>query len=117
MRQRVGRWSALPLALTLVACTGTPPTASPTMPASTPAVTAQPTAAPTPPDLAARPLIWFAPLPPMPTDAGRPFIGSEDFMALFEPGAAWATAAERTHVFKLYGEWVAYHATDAELRT
>lgn len=38
-------------------------------------------------------------------------------MALFEPSAAWGTAADRTHVFKLYGEWVAYHATDAELRT
>jgi hypothetical protein len=46
----------------------------------------------------------------------RPYIGSEDFMALFEPDAPWQNAAERIQVFKLYGEWVAYQATDAELR-
>jgi hypothetical protein len=38
-------------------------------------------------------------------------------MALFEPDAPWQLAAARTNVFKLYGEWVAYHATDAELAT
>jgi hypothetical protein len=53
----------------------------------------------------------------MPTDAGRPYIGSEDFMQLFEADAAWGEAAARIGVFKLYGEWVAYHATDAQLRT
>jgi hypothetical protein len=86
-------------------------------PQSTPEPTEAPTATPvpTPADLTARPLIWFAPLPPMPTDAGRPFIGSEDFMDLFEPDADWDAAADRTHVFKLYGEWVAYHATPLEL--
>jgi len=79
--------------------------------------TAQPSAEPSPVDLAAVSPIWFAPLPPMPTDAGRPFIGSEDFMGLFAEAAPWETAASRIGVFKLYGEWVAYHATDAELRT
>jgi hypothetical protein len=53
----------------------------------------------------------------MPTDAGRPFIGSEDFMDLFNPSASWDAAASHTDVFKLYGEWVAYHASDDELRT
>ena len=70
---------------------------------------------PSPPDLSARPLAWFAPLPPMPTDANRPFIGSEDFMDLFSSDAAWDAAADRIGVFKLYGEWVAYHATIPEL--
>jgi hypothetical protein len=52
----------------------------------------------------------------MPTHPGREFIGSEDFMSLFEPEAPWHTAASRVQVFKLYGEWVAYHATHDELR-
>lgn len=63
-----------------------------------------------------RPLVWFAPLPPMPTGPGREFIGSDDFMSLFEPDAPWQTAAGHVQVFKLYGEWVAYHATDSQLR-
>jgi len=66
--------------------------------------------------MATRPLIWFAPLPPMPTGPGREFIGSEDFMSLFEPDAPWQTAGSHIQVFKLYGEWVAYHATDAQLK-
>ncbi len=37
-------------------------------------------------------------------------------MQLFAPGAAWDRAAARIQVFKLYGEWVAYDATDSELR-
>jgi len=108
----------------LVGCTVTPsapPSVDP--PASTaPAAAASAasgasvTPAATSPDLSARPLIWFAPLPPMPTDAGRPFIGSEDFMDLFADERSWDTASDRIGVFKLYGEWVAYHATDAELR-
>jgi hypothetical protein len=69
-----------------------------------------------PPDLSPRPLFWFAPLPPMPTGPGRMFTGSDDFLGLFEADASWATAAGRLHVFKLYGEWVAYHASDDELR-
>ncbi len=71
--------------------------------------------APTP-DLSREPLYWFAPLPPMPTGPGRMFTGSDDFMQLFDPAAPWAETAGRIQVFKLYGEWVAYHATDAELR-
>ncbi len=67
-------------------------------------------------DLDHRPLIWFGPLPPMPTGPGRPFTGSDDFMALFSPGAAWAEAASHIQVFKLYGEWVVYDATDAQLQ-
>ncbi|HET6845951.1 MAG TPA: discoidin domain-containing protein [Anaerolineales bacterium] len=62
------------------------------------------------------PVAWFAPLAPMPMSAGRNYIGSEDFMELFEPDAPWQSAAGRIQVFKLYGEWVAYHATDAQLR-
>jgi len=37
-------------------------------------------------------------------------------MALFKPEAAWKEAASQLQVFKLYGEWVAYDASDAELR-
>jgi len=78
--------------------------------------TVEPTSTPRPIDLSHRPLYWFGPLPPLSTNAGRPFIGSEDFMALFEPDAPWQQAASHIQVFKLYGEWVAYQATDAELR-
>ncbi len=78
-------------------------------------VAASATPEPSPPDLSARPLVWFAPLPPLPTNAGRPYIGSEDFMSLFTPGADWQLAASRVGVFKLYGEWVA-DASDQDLR-
>ncbi len=44
------------------------------------------------------------------------FTGSDDFLDLFAPSASWSNAQSHLHVFKLYGEWVAYHATDAELR-
>ena len=37
-------------------------------------------------------------------------------MDLFAGDAAWDVAASEIGVFKLYGEWVAYHATDAQLR-
>ena len=37
-------------------------------------------------------------------------------MSLFEPDAAWQEAANHIQVFKLYGEWVAYDATEAELQ-
>ncbi len=52
----------------------------------------------------------------MPTSQGRPFIGSIDFMDLFKPAADWNMAASHFQVFKLYGEWVAYHAADEELK-
>ncbi len=90
-----------------------PPTATPT---ATSAPSPTPTPAPPAPDLTSRPLVWFGPLPPLPTGPGRPFIGSADFLELFVADAAWVTAAGRIHVFKLYGEWVAWHSTDAELR-
>jgi len=53
----------------------------------------------------------------MPTGPGREFTGSNDFLDLFDPGSPWSAAATHVNVFKLYGEWVAYHATDADLRT
>jgi len=64
-----------------------------------------------------KPVIWFAPLPPMEIREGRPFIGSDDFMELFTADAPWSSAASRVQVFKLYGEWVSEDATDEELRT
>jgi hypothetical protein len=64
----------------------------------------------------ARPVIWFAPLPPLQTNDSRPYVGSLDFMQLFTKRAAWPKAARRVAVFKLYGEWVAHRATSAQLR-
>lgn len=66
--------------------------------------------------LDATPLIWFAPLPPLAMVEGREFTGSDDFIDLFQPDALWQTAAGHIQVFKLYGEWVAYKATNAELQ-
>jgi len=66
--------------------------------------------------LNSRPLYWFAPLPPLPTAPGRSYTGSDDFMQLFEPVAPWMETARHIGVFKLYGEWVAYAASDRELR-
>lgn len=65
-----------------------------------------------PPDLETLPLYWFGPLPDMPTNHG-----SVDFMELFSTADGWEDTASRLDVFKLYGEWVAYHAADSELRT
>lgn len=99
--------------------TTAPPAPSPTSTASaspSPEPTQAPTEAPLP-DLSPRPLAWFAPLPPMPTGPGRMFTGSDDFLDLFAPDAPWSATRGHLHVFKLYGEWVAYHASDAELRT
>ena len=122
-----GRPASLALMLTLVlACAAPNSTPVPTAPASnqpSSQPTTQPTGAPTisdtpttspqptPADLSARPLIWYSPLPPMP---GR--TGSVDFMDQFTPDAPWLTAAGYVDVYKLYGEWVAFHATDAELQ-
>jgi hypothetical protein len=118
------------LAATLLALASCAP-ADTTTPATTVDVTASPdvteattttvttpstTTLPANPDLGGD-AVWFAPLPPMPTDAGRPFTGSDDFMDLFQPGAPWEGAAAGIQVFKLYGEWVAYHATPDQLRT
>jgi hypothetical protein len=102
-----------PQATKMLAATST----NPLVAAPTQTVTPVPSATPNPPpqNLDRTPLYWFAPLPPMPTDAGRPFTGSDDFMVLFKPDALWSEAASHLQVFKLYGEWVAYDASDAEL--
>jgi hypothetical protein len=106
-----------------VSATASPPQATEIAPTTTPAATAaMPSFAPSPAltaapaDLSARPLAWFAPMPPMPTGPGREYTGSDDFMQLFPAGAAWPGAASHLGVFKLYGEWVAYHATPMQLR-
>jgi hypothetical protein len=65
-------------------------------------------------DLARRPLVWFAPLPPLPVVPGRPYTGSEDFLDLFAREAPWREAASQVQVFKLYGEWVGF-ASDSDL--
>ncbi len=76
-----------------------------------------PTLTPTPlPDLTQRPLIWFGPLDPSPPDASRPFSGRPDFFHLFPEGAPWTMAEQKVDVFRLYGGWVAWHASEAELR-
>ncbi|MEX0787605.1 MAG: discoidin domain-containing protein [Anaerolineales bacterium] len=66
-------------------------------------------------DLGHRPLVWFAPLPPLPVVPGRPYTGSQDFLDLFPANAPWQDAASHVQVFKLYGEWVGV-ASDDELR-
>ena len=71
--------------------------------------TPTPTLYPTP-DLSARPLVWFAPLPPLPVRPGRQFIGAEDYMELFLPDAPWQTAQGHIDVFELYGETMLYPA-------
>lgn len=98
---------------------GLPPAPSATITSqasvASPAIpTRSPTPAP-PPDLSAKPLVWFGPLPPMTMNPGRPFIGSQDFMDLFTPDAPWQQAASIVNVFKLYGEWVGSNASDAQL--
>lgn len=90
------------------------PSAMPPDPTRSPGATRSPRPPDPPPDLSARPLVWLAPLPLLPTGPGREFTGSPDFTRLFAPGADWG-AADGVHVLKLYGEWVAYSATDAEL--
>ena len=102
------------LTLSLPSATPLAPTATPQALIVTPLA---PTATPAPlPDLTQLPQIWFNPLLPMTVDAGRPFTGSDDFMDLFTDEAAWQDAAERVHVFELFGEWVAWNASDEELR-
>jgi hypothetical protein len=101
---------------TVISPSSAPPQSSPRTLDPTSAVpSSAPTIEPTSsaPALDHRPLYWFAPLPIMgPT---HPYDGSTDFMGLFEPGAGWTVAASHLDVFKLYGEWVAYRASDGEL--
>jgi hypothetical protein len=100
----------------------TPPAISTSTPSPLPTQTAAPTITIEPqlplptPNLTSRPLVWFAPSPPLDITPWRPYLGSEDFIRLFTEDAEWAEAAARVQVFKLYGEWVAWHATDDELR-
>ena len=113
----------LTLAMTIIAACNIPiaPSApkteeEPTIrPSATPgSPTQQPTSKP--PDLTHHPLYWFGPLPPLPQYPGRQFIGSEDFMQLFEADAPWERTADKIQVFKLYGEWVSNHPSDAQLK-
>ena len=117
---------ALIFALLLSSCSVQPVrstfTPEPTLssPSATPSLTPSPPVAPTqtpkPLSLDAMPLAWFAPLPPLAIVEGRQFTGSDDFMQLFSPESPWQSAAAHIQVFKLYGEWVAYTATDAQLK-
>ncbi len=94
----------------------TPSISNPKNIASTPIIFSATEQTQKPMQLDHQPLYWFAPLPPLSVSEGRPFIGSEDFMDLFNEDANWKNAAEHIQVFKLYGEWVAYKATDTELK-
>lgn len=91
-------------------------TASPAPSPSATSLPPTPSQATIPLSLDAIPLVWFAPLPPLAIVEGRRFTGSDDFMALFSPEAPWQNAAAHIQIFKLYGEWVAYTATDAQLK-
>ena len=94
--------------------TRVPPTATPPPPTET----LQPFPSPLPSislDPNQRPLVWFAPLPPLPRSQWREYTGAEDFMSLFTPDAAWGAAARSIQVFQLPGEWVSSVATEPEL--
>lgn len=65
--------------------------------------------------LAVSPQIWFAPLPGPAPFPGLSYGGSDDYADLFAPDAPWPQVAGRTHVFKLYEDWLNYAATDLEL--
>ena len=109
------------LILILVISSCNPPISAPnvtSVPQPLPSNTSQsilPTSTAPPLSLDVKPLVWFAPLPPLAIVEGRKFIGSDDFMQLFEPDAAWQEAASHVQVFKLYGEWVGY-ASDSQLK-
>jgi len=112
LKQRAGAALAMALLVGCGAAASEPTNTPPPTPTSTPV----PHALLTTPDLTTRPQVWFGPLDPSPPDASRPFCGCLDFFDLFEEDAAWVSAAGQTHVFKLYGGWVAWVASDAELR-
>lgn len=115
LRSRHGHGAVLLAVLAAAGCAGpAPATPAPTPTVAAPSASATPP--PSPPDLAARPLAWFAPLPPLAVVPGREFTGSDDFMELFEPGADWGTAGGRIDVLKLYGEWVGSSASREDLR-
>jgi hypothetical protein len=60
----------------------------------------------------AAPAVWFAPLPLL---RGAPYAGSTDFSQLFAK-KAWPQASRRVSVFKFYGQWIVYNATNAQIR-
>lgn len=113
------------LIIILLSSSCNPPASTPSatsvpqpVPSNTPPPTPQaiPTNTVPPLSLDVTSLAWFAPLPPLAIVEGRNFTGSDDFMDLFEVNAPWQEAANYIQVFKLYGEWVAYKATDAQLK-
>jgi hypothetical protein len=112
----VARCACFFIALTLVGCQDSI-SPSATSRASTPAVI--PTTTPTdagrphaPPDLAKRPLVFFAPLPPQ---QGGPYDGSDDWSELWSEGSDWEALAGQIDLFKLYGGWTFAESTRAEI--
>jgi hypothetical protein len=106
-------------AIALLGACGTTPPTSPPNPSGVIATAAPSGAsgnpAPAVPDLTTRPLVWFAPLPPL--RLGLPFAdGSIDYFDLFAPNASWTSAAGHVHVFTIYASWVMNYATDEQLR-
>ena len=61
----------------------------------------------------------LGPVPPRPAD--KPDFptpdGSDDYMALFEPGAPWGTALDQLTGFKIHSWMVRHYLTDTELVT
>ena len=121
--------SVLVLAIVAAACGGGDSSSNDTAPDSTPTTTAPTTTeAPTTTTEAPRPQPVFdpaadqlilGPVPPRPAD--KPDFptpdGSEDYMALFEPGAPWATALDQLTGFKIHSWMVRHYLTDEELIT
>jgi hypothetical protein len=111
--------TVLVAAIALLGGCGTTPPTSPPNPSGVIA-TAAPngpsvTPAPAVPDLSKRPLVWFAPLPPL--RLGLPFAdGSADYFDLFAPNATWTSAGGHVHVFVIYASWVMNYATAEQLR-
>lgn len=98
------------LSVLIAACNA--PAPNPVQPSTSVPASPVATATARPPDLAHRPLYWFAPLPPQPNG---PYNGADDFMQLFAPEADWSRMAGYVQVFKLYGGWVAHDSTQAQV--
>lgn len=70
-----------------------------------------------PPDLTGRPLVWFAPLPPLPVGSDLPFgEGSADFYDLWNADAPWKTASNRVDVFTFGTTYPLHYVDDEQLR-
>jgi len=65
------------------------------------------------------PTVFFGPVPPRPASLPKwpTPDGSSDYMALFAPGAEWATAAAKVDYFLIHSWMVRHYLTDAELLT